>query len=143
LHLRYLVKTKLPKIKSDLALEYEQKYKNLTKAEKLNAQVQELEEKIEKAKEHLKWAQSLKDDEKLDYLQKNRGYERPTWQKVIDNGAAKNFNNSEAEFDAFMRNSDEKAINNFNALNIRGNLTFIESMEKSLIKLRAKLQKLV
>lgn len=143
LHLRYLVKTELPKIKSDLAREYEQKYKNLTKAEKFNAQIKETEEKINKAKEHLEWAQTLTDDEKIKYSEEKSGYARPTWQTVIDNGAAGNFNDSEEEFNKFMKDSDESSIKRFNLLNIESKISYISSLEKDLIRLNAKLQKLL
>lgn len=141
LHMRYLVKTKLPKIKSDLASEYEQKYKNLTKVEKFNAQIKEKEEKIRNAKEHLEWAQTLTDDEKIKYSEEKSGYNRPTWQNVIDNGAVGNFNNSEEEFNQFMKDSDESSIKRFNLLNIESKISSIKSLEKDLVRLNTKLQK--
>lgn len=143
LHMRYLVKTKLPKIKSGLAREYEKKYKNLTKAEVINSKIKDYEEKLKKAQEELKWAQSLSDEEKLEYSEKHRGYLRPTWQDIINNGAAGNFNNSEEEFNEFARDSDRKQIEFFNNHYIEFRGRMIKMGEDEIQRQMVKLQKYI
>tara|TARA_R110000868_G_C10888994_1_gene763451 strand:+ start:941 stop:1741 length:801 start_codon:yes stop_codon:yes gene_type:complete len=48
LHLRYITKTKMPRIISDLAKEYQEKYKNLNKIEKLEKEIESYQLRIAK-----------------------------------------------------------------------------------------------
>lgn len=143
LHMRYLVKTKLPKIKSDIAREYEQKYKNLTKAEKIDSEIKRKEKEIERDKQDHKWALTLSDEEKIEHAIKTKGYVRRTWQEIIDNGAAGNFNNSEEEFNEYMRDSDKDQIKYFDRYFLDLIPQTIKTREKDIEKLKIKLQKLL
>ena len=143
LHLRYLTKTNMPRItKNDLARDYEIQYKNLSKAEKLNAEIQKLEDRI--ADTNAKLAENLsKTDEQILQIVKDKRGEWPTWQQIIKNGAAKNYNNDEAEYIRQIIEMDQDRVKTWKMINIDSNQRFLKTLEKELAKTRAKLEKVL
>jgi hypothetical protein len=141
LHLRYLTKTKMPRVKSELAKEYEQKYKNLNKAEKLNAEIQRIEQTIVDNEAKIKWAQSLTDEQKIEweFNDMKPPYVPPTWAEIVKRGVAKNYNNSEAEFNQSQEEFKRSRIDWFNTRNIEWSQNHIKMVQKPLAKLKEKL----
>lgn len=141
LHLRYLTKTKMPRVKSELAKEYEQKYKNLNKAEKLNAEIQETEKRISDNEAKIKRAQSLTDEQIAKILREegNWTHKQPSWQQIIKNGAAQNFNNSEAEYLASVKETEKYGIEHWKTQNIYWPQNTVKLLQKPLAKLKEKL----
>lgn len=143
-HFRYLTKTKLPnaKIKGTLANEYAEKLKKMTKAEKLNNEIKYLEHDIEKI--DAKFAEmGAITDEKIAKILKDEGhysYNQPDWAQIIKNGAAQNFNNSEAEYLASVEKTMRHGIEFWRTQNIEWPTKRRASLEKEIAKLRAKLQ---
>ena len=141
LHLRYLTKTNMPRIKSDLAKEYEQKYKNLNRAEKLNTQIQEAEKGIVDNEAKIKWAQSLTDEQKIEweFNDMKPPYVPPTWTEIVKRGTAKNYNNSEDEFNQSQEEFKRGRIDWFNTRNIQWPQDRIKMVQKPLTKMKEKL----
>ena len=149
-HFRYLTKTKLPnsKIKGTLANEYAEKLKRMTKAEKLNNDIKNWEDRIEKASQHIQQSLGFTDEEILAkyYAGDNssgKPYKWPTWKEIVKNGSAKNFNNDEASFNQEKAKSEANSIEFWKSKNIKWKQQDIANGEKELKKLRAKLEAIV
>lgn len=145
LHLRYLTKTNMPRIKSDLAKEYEQKYKNLNKVEKLNAEIQETEKRIADNEAKIKKGQSLTDEQIAKILREEGDWthKQPTWQQIIKNGAAQNFNNSETEYLAKVKETEKYGIEHWKTQNIHWPQNTVKMLQKPLAKMKEKLSALL
>lgn len=148
-HYRYLTKTKLPngKIKGTLADEYAQQLKKLTKAEKINAEIKGNEAHIAKQEADIEKALKLNDEEILAayYAGDNvtgKPYKWPTWEQIIKNGAAKNYNNDEAYYNQQKAESEAYNIESWKKRNIFWKQQNIEALTKNIKKLEIKLQAL-
>lgn len=145
-HYRYLTKTKLPsaKIKGTLAAEYIEKQKRLSKLEKLNQEIKSIERSI--ADIDAKFAEIANiTDEQIAKILKDAGHyshNNPSWEQIIKNGAAKNFNNSEAEYLASVEKTKQDGLEFWKTQNIEWPTTRRKGLEKELIKLNAKLSQL-
>lgn len=146
-HFRYLTKTKLPnaKVKGTLANEYAEKLKKMTKAEKLNNEIKNWEARIERNNEHIAKSLAFSDEEILKmYYEGNNSMRkvltRITWEEVVKNGAAKNYNNDENYFNQQMAEYDAHNIDFWKTQNIKWKQQDNTSGEKELKKLRAKLE---
>lgn len=148
-HFRYLTKTKLPnaKIKGTLADEYAQQLKKLTKAEKLNNEIKNWEARIEKNNQHIQQSLGFTDEEILvKYLEGDnvtgKPYKWPSWDDLVKNGADKNYDNDENKFNQMRAKSNADSIEFWKTKNIKWKQQDIDTGEKELKKLRAKLEQL-
>jgi len=66
-------------------------------------------------------------------------HNNPSWEQIIKNGAAKNFNNSEEEYLASVAKYQRDGIDFWKTQNIQWPTTRLKSLEKELAKQRAKL----
>ena len=142
-HYRYLTKTKLPnaRVKSALAAEYIEKQKKMTKAQKLNDEIHYIERDLEKI--DAKFAEIANiTDEQIAKILKDEGHyshNQISWEQIIKNDAAKNFNNSEAEYLASVEKTKQNGIEFWRTQNIEWPTTRRKGLVKELTKLRAKL----
>lgn len=142
-HYRYLTKTKLPnaRVKSTLAAEYIEKQKKMTKAQKLNDEIHYIERDLEKIDAKFAEIAGIT-DEQIGEILKDEGHyshNNPSWEQIIKNGAAKNFNNSEAEYVANVEKNKRDGIEFWKTQNIEWPTRRRKGLEKELTKLRAKL----
>jgi len=149
-HYRYLTKTKLPnaKIKGTLATQYAERVKRLSKAEKLNNEIKALEARIEDNNQRIQSSLGLTDEEILaDYYENGNGvgkpYAWPTWQQIIKNGAAKNYNNDEAYYYQQKAESEASSVNFWKKKNIEWPQQNNRILEKEILKARKKLEAIV
>jgi hypothetical protein len=146
-HYRYLTKTTLPssKIKGTLANEYAEKMKKMNKAEKLNYEIKNYERDIEKIDAKLAEL-GTPSDEQIGKILKDEGhysYNNPSWEQIIKNGAAKNYNNSEEEYNASVAQYQSNGIDFWRTQNIEWPTKRRKSLEKEIAKLKAKLEALI
>ena len=143
-HFRYLTKTKLPnaKIKGTLANEYAEKLKKMTKAEKLNNEIKYLERDIEKIDAKFAEIKGITDEGIAKILKEEGHYSHnnPTWAEIVKRDAAKNYNNSEADYLAAVAKYQRDGIEFWRTQNIDWPTKRRASLEKEIAKLRAKLQ---
>ena len=142
-HYRYLTKTKLPnaRVKSTLAAEYIEKQKKMTKAQKLNNEIKNIERDIEKIDAGFAEIANIT-DEQIAKILKDAGHyshNNLSWEQIIKNDAAKNFNNSEAEYLASVEKTKQDGIRFWRTQNIEWPTRRRKDLEKALTKLRAKL----
>ena len=143
-HYRYLVSTSLPKTNnSELTKAYTEKIKKMTKAEKLNNEIQNLEKDIENTKQKIAENSPKTDAEIAQILKDDYAFNMPSWQQIIKNGAAKNYNNSEEEYNASVAKYQADKIDFWKTQNIKWPSDRLKNLEKSLIKERAKLNALI
>jgi hypothetical protein len=145
-HYRYLTNTNLPRTgRSELTKLYTAEIKKMTKAEKINTEIQALERDIERSKKIVAENSPLTDEQIIQILKDANEYafNMPSWEQIIKNGAAKNYNNSEEEYNASTAKYQASKIDFWKTQNIKWPSDRIKSLEKSLAKERAKLEALL
>lgn len=149
-HFRYITKTNLPsaKIKGALADEYAQQLKKLTKAEKMNAEIKMLQNRIERNQKEIEAALVFTDVEILAKVNAGdnsmgKPYQWPTWAEIVKNGAAKNYNNDENAYNQRKAEAEADSISFWKRRNINWKQQDIDNAKKNLTKLEAKLQALI
>ena len=141
LHLRYLTKTKMPRIKSELAREYQEQYKKLTKIEKLEQEIQRYQNRILEIDYNLSSIEGIT-DERIGTILTKEGHwshNNPSWEQIIKNGAADNFNNSETEYLESVEKSKKHGIEFWRTQNIEWPTRTRIGYRKELTKLQSKL----
>lgn len=146
-HFRYITKTKLPngKIKGTLANEYAEKLKRLTKAEKLNNDIKNLERDLDKINAKLTEFAGINDEKIIKILKDENHHSQnwPTWEEIVKRGADKNYNNSEIEYAEAVAKSSQDGIEFWKKQNIDWPTNRRKSIEKEILKLKAKLEVVV
>jgi transcriptional regulator with XRE-family HTH domain len=141
-HYRYLTKTNLPKTgRSEAAAEYLAKIKGLSKAEKISTEIKALERDIERVDAKLAEYTGITDAQIAKILKdsKHYSYNNPSWEQIIKNNAAKNYNNSEEEYNASVEKNKASGIDFWKTQNIKWPTDRRKSLEKELAKQRTKL----
>jgi len=145
-HYRYLTNTNLPKTgNSEATKAYALEIKRMSKAEKINREIMALERDIERAKAKVA-ENSPKSDADIAQILKDEGhysYNNPSWEQIIKNDAAKNFNNSEEEYNASVAKSKASGIDFWKTQNIKWPSDRVKSLEKVLAKEKTKLAALM
>ena len=116
----------------------------MTKAEKLNFDIENLERDITRVKAGLA-ENGPKTDAQIEQELIDAqywAYKNPTWKEIIKNGAAKNYNNSEEEYDASVAKNKAHAIDFWKTQNIEWPTTRLKSLEKEVAKLKVKLEQI-
>ena len=143
LHYRYITKTSIPKTgASVISKEYSNKIKKMTKAEKLNFDIENLERDITRVKEKLAKHVPMTDaqiEQELIDAQYWAYKANPTWDELVKRDAAKNYNNSEEEYNASVAKNKADAIEFWKTQNIQWPTNRLKALEKALAKERAKL----
>jgi hypothetical protein len=143
-HYRYITSTKLPRTgRSEISKEYTEKIKKMTKAEKLNYEIENLERDITRTKEKLAKNSPMTDAQIEQELIDAKYWaftNNPSWEQIIKNDAAKNYNNSEEEYNASIAKNKASGIDFWKTQNIQWPTTRLKSLEKDVIKLKGKLE---
>ena len=143
LHYRYITKTSIPKTgASVISKEYSNKIKKMTKAEKLNFDIENLERDITRVKEKLAKHVPMTDaqiEQELIDAQYWAYKANPTWDELVKRDAAKNYNNSEEEYNASVAKNKADGIEFWKTQNIQWPTNRLKALEKALAKERAKL----
>lgn len=148
LHFRYLTKTKLPYTSESVETQkLKAELQKLSKGEKLKADIDRWEKRIETAKKHIEQSSKFTDKEIL--AKYNAGdsitgkpYNWPTWSDLVKNGAAKNYNNDESYFNKKKAESEAGNIEFWKTKNIKWKQDDIKTGEKEIKKLQTKLDNL-
>lgn len=143
-HYRYLTSTKLPRTgRSEISKEYTEKIKKMTKAEKLNFDIENMERDIARVKEklakHIPMTDAQIEQELID-AQYWAYKDNPSWAELVKRDAAKNYNNSEEEYNASIAKNKAGGIEFWKTQNIQWPTTRLKSLEKDVIKLKGKLE---
>jgi hypothetical protein len=142
-HYRYITSTDLPTTgQSVVAKEYSDKIKKMTKIEKLNNEIESFQKRIEQNNKRVETASKLTDEEIFKITQHD-GYVWPTWKEIVRRGAAKNYNNNEAEYNMKMKEDRVRSIESYKNLNIKGPSKNTEALKKEIIKLEAKIKQAI
>jgi hypothetical protein len=150
LHYRYLTNTSLPKTNNNtVTSEYQDKIKKMSKAEKLNLEIKNWEERMKKNAEHIEWASKLSDDEIYqrikdgDNVSKGKLSDDPSWEDIVKRGAAKNYNNDKDYYYSEMEKYKQSTIDFWKRQNIRWKQQDNSNGEKEIAKLNKKLSSLL
>jgi hypothetical protein len=150
LHYRYLTNTSLPKTNNNtVTSEYQDKIKKMSKAEKLNMEIKNWEERMKKNAEHIEWASKLSDDEIYqrikdgDNASKDKLADDPSWEEIVKRGAAKNYNNDKDYYYSEMEKYKQSSIEFWKTKNIKWKQQDNVTGEKELVKLNKKLSSLL
>lgn len=145
LHYRYLTKTGLPKIlkqEGALSTQWILKQKRLQKGEKLQQEIQSIQQRIEQNLEKIKWATGLSSEERIEWEFQRGGYSRPTWQEIQKRGADKNYPGGEQEFLQSEQEYLQSKLRFFQSLQIDSPTRNNQILQKVLQKLEQKLEQL-
>jgi hypothetical protein len=146
-HYRYLTSTKLPRTgRSEISKEYTEKIKKMTKAEKLNYEIENLERDITRVKKRLAENSPMTDaqiEQELIDTQYHAYRDKPTWAELIKRDAAKNYNNSEEEYNAEIAKNKAGGIKYWKYENIIEPTNRLKYLEKEIIKLKGKLEQVI
>lgn len=145
LHYRYITRTNIPKTgASTISKEYSDKIKRMSKAERLNTDIKQYEDRVIKAQEDIAINSKLTDDEILQVLKGgNDWYEWPTWAEIVKRDAAKNYNNDEAYYNQKMKEGIANSIESWKRTNITWKEQSVVAWSKEIIKLQGKLEDLL
>ena len=140
-HLRYLTKTKLPKVNSDLASEYIAKMKGLKKAENLQIDIRDTERTVKYYEDRIAEKGNLTDEQWAERFKANGhwAWDRPAWKDVDKKD---NFNNDEDVYNAEGLRLQQEMIKRERVAVERDRDT-LKSVNKALVKQRAKLDTLL
>ena len=144
-HYRYITKA-TPKAlaktgTTQKASEYADKIKKLNKVEKLNQELQNWEERVEKAKEHLARAQKFTDDEIFKkYQDEEKTGSDPSWEEIVARGADKNFNYDKNEYEKFVKDNRQRDIEFWKTKNIVWKQNEILTGGQEIAKLKKKIE---
>ena len=140
-HLRYLTKTKLPKVNSDLASEYIAKMKGLKKAERLQMDIRDLERNAKYYEDRIAEKGHLTDEQWAERFkaQGHWAWDRPEWKDMTKKH---NFNNDEDFYNAEGLRLQQEMIKRERVAVERDRDT-LKSVNKALVKQRAKLDTLL
>lgn len=137
-HLRYLTKTKLPSVNSDLSSQYINRVKSLKKAEKIQEQIKEEQARINYFAKRVNDLGSLTDEQWAEKLksQHHWAWNITPWKDV---DKKHNFNNSEDEYNAFNLENQMEQIRR-ERVYISREVDLLKSAHKRMEKLEAKLE---
>ena len=145
LHYRYIVKTNLPKTGStEIAKEYAEKIKKMSKLEKLNKEIESYEIRIKRTEEKIEVNSKLNDEQILDVLKSSKDwYEWPTWSEIVKRDAAKNYDNDENVFNQKQKENIEFKIKFWKDMNVNSQRKYLTDYQKIVKKLQAKRDSMV
>jgi len=144
LHLRYLTKTKMPRIKSELAREYQEQYKKLTKIERLEQDIQSYENRILEIDQNLSSIENITDEEIAVILKEvgHYSHNNPSWEEIVERGCAENFKNSEVVYLESVEKYKKSGIEFWRSQHIEWPTQRRKGCQKELTKLQLKLNAL-
>jgi hypothetical protein len=145
LHYRYITSTNLPKTdNSEVTKVYQEKIKRLSKAEKLNKELENLEQRIIRNREEAEENSKLSDEEIWKELQKDpKMYVFPSWEEIVKRDAAKNYDNDESKYRASETEYKANKIKFWKLTNIQYKLDNIKYSQSEIVKINKKLQQIV
>lgn len=153
LHFRYITKTSLPRQPlSPVAAAYKEKMKRMSKLEKLNTEVQNYQNRINKYKEKIANAEKILKNPRseqiiLDLVKQDRQSrgewsEWPDWEEIVRRGAAKNFNNDPRAYEEREEKYLDGLYDSWIWSNVKNPKQTIVSLTKEMNKLQSKIDTL-
>jgi hypothetical protein len=140
-HLRYLTKTKLPRVNSDLASEYINKMKGLKKAERLQMDIRDLEKHVKYYEDRIAEKGHLTDEQWAERLKAEGhwAWDRPEWK---DMPKKHNFNNDEDFYNAEGLRMQQEQIKR-EKVSVERDRNTLKQVLKSIEKAKKKLESLL
>jgi hypothetical protein len=140
LHFRYITKTNLPKTGSSVVTkEYADKIKKLSKLEKLNNEIQSLQNRIKTNQDLIAVNSKMLDSEILEILKKEDSNIDVTWKDIVSRGADKNYND-QVDFQKRQNEYIKNRIEFWKRKNIGWKVEDVESAKKQIQKLEQKIK---
>lgn len=145
LHYRYIVKTSIPKTgATEIAKEYADKIKKMSKLEKLNNEISNYEARIERVEAKIEANSKLNDEEILNVLKSEKDwYQWPSWSEIVKRGANVNYDNDENVFNQKQKEHIEHKIGFWKNMNVDSQKNYLKMYNKELQKLIAKRDSMV
>lgn len=144
LHYRYLTKTNLPQTgNTSIVKEFGEKIKKLTKLEKLQDENKGYEKSLKLVSSQLENSLKLSDTEIIEILKSEGELTETTWSDILDRGAAKNYNNSEDEFNEKEKKYRDSRVSFWKMKNIKWKEDYIKSLKSNIEKNNIKISKLI
>jgi hypothetical protein len=140
-HLRYLTKTKLPRVNSDLASEYINKMKGLKKAERLQMDIRDLEKHVKYYEDRIAEKGHLTDEQWAERLKAEGhwAWDRPEWK---DMPKKHNFNNDEDFYNTEGLRMQQEQIKR-EKVSVERDRNTLKQVLKSIEKAKKKLESLL
>jgi hypothetical protein len=145
LHFRYITKTNVPKTGNlQVANQYSDRIKKLSKLEKMNQEIRNIEEFIQLDQAKLQNNQAKTEAQIRQEIESAPDYRPwPTWQEIVKRGADKNYNYSEEYYNEQGQINYQREINHWNNINITWVEKRIKGRHTELQKLNQKITKII
>lgn len=145
-HYRYIVKSKMPRVMSDLASEYQNKYKALNKIEKLEKEIENLQTQITKYQQRIDELAPMSKDELIVELGKHKmlGWRVKNdykWEDFDENSYYKQ-NMSKEQWEAEQLQLIEEGVVEMLNWDVNRPKRYIKDFEKKIVKLQDKIKSL-
>ena len=142
-HYRYIVKSKMPRVMSDLASEYQNKYKTLNKIEKLEKEIENLQTQITNYQQRIDELAPMSKEELIVELGKHgmlgwrvkNDYKWENIDKTI-------YKKSKEEWEAEQQKLIEDGVTEMLNWDVNRPKRYIKDFEKKIVKLQAKIETL-
>ena len=142
-HYRYIVKSKMPRVNGGLATEYQNEYKKLTKLEKLENEIENLQSQINEYQQRIDYLAPMTYDELVVELGKHSMY---GWRVKNDykweNIDKTIYKKSKEEWEAEQRKLVEEGVVEMLNWDVERPKRYIKDFEKKIVKLQAKIETL-
>jgi len=141
LHLRYLTKTDMKRVMSDLASEYQNKYKTLNKIEKLEKEIENLQTQITKYQQRIDELAPMSKEELIVELGKHgmlgwRVKNDYKWENIDKTY----YKGTKEEWEAEQRKLVEDGVTEMLRWDVERPKRYIKDFEKKIVKLQAKIE---
>lgn len=141
-HYRYLTETNLPKIKPvkpQELIDKENAIKRMSKAEKINKEIESYKEQIAKREAEIANLKAMSDEELLELSDTWKLYKDVTWDEIIRRGADKNYDYSEDVYNKKKTEARAESLAFMKSMRDRSD-DMVILWQKSIAKLEKKLE---
>tara|TARA_R110000868_G_scaffold407845_1_gene689682 strand:- start:942 stop:1730 length:789 start_codon:yes stop_codon:yes gene_type:complete len=142
LHLRYLTKTKMPRITSDLAKEYQEKYKSLNKIDRLEQEIETCKIRIKKSQDKINLYSPMNRKELIEEIKKNPTFGwrfNRNWENIDKDW----YKGTKEDFDKESEELIEDGIVQFKKWNIELQTKYITSDKNTIMGIQTKISKII
>ena len=141
-HYRYIVKSKMPRVNGGLATEYQNQYKKLSKIEKLEKEIENLQNQINEYQTRIDYLTPMSKEELVVELGKHSMYGWRVKTTKWENVDKEYYKGTQEEWDADNQKLIEDGIKDMLNWDVTWKKKYIKDYQKKIVKLQDKIKSL-
>ena len=141
-HYRYIVKSKMPRVSGGLATEYQNEYKKLSKIEKLEKEIENLQNQINEYQTRIDYLAPMNHEELVVELAKHSMYGWRVKDTKWEDVDKEYYKGTKEEWEANKQQLIEDGIKDMLNWDITWKKKYIKDFEKKIVKLQDKIKSL-